>query len=159
MSNNSKNEKTSRAPIQRIQESLRDLVSAMDGLNQAVGERVSLRPVDLEVLDSVDREGPLSPRDLVRKLSIHPATLTGVLDRLEAGGWVERLADPSDRRRVVVRALRTRGGELRRLYGPMARSLADICADFSPAELEAIQEFLDRVAEAARRSRPREGSD
>src|SRR5690606_36211262 len=103
MSNNSKNEKTSRAPIQRIQESLRDLVSAMDGLNQAVGERVSLRPVDLEVLDSVDREGPLSPRDLVRKLSIHPATLTGVLDRLEAGGWVERLADPSARRRVVVR--------------------------------------------------------
>lgn len=143
-----------RNSIRRIQESLRDLVAAMEGLNQAVSGLVSLRPVDLEVLDVVDREGPLSPRDLVRRLSIHPATLTGVLDRLEEGGWVERLADPSDRRRVVVRALRKRGRELRRLYGPMARSLAEICADFSPSELEAIGEFLDRATDAARLSRP-----
>lgn len=154
MSNNQRSEITDQSTTRRIQEGLRDLVTAMGGLNQAVGEQISLRPVDLEVLDVVDRHGPLSPSDVARRLSIHPATLTGVLDRLQEGGWVERLADPSDRRRVVVRALRKRGGELRRLYGPMARSLTEICAGFSSSELATIQEFLDRTTEAAHRSRP-----
>jgi DNA-binding MarR family transcriptional regulator len=41
--------------------------------------------------------------------------MTGVLDRLERGGWVARDRHPSDRRAVVVRALRDQDAELMRL--------------------------------------------
>lgn len=144
--------------VQQIQEGLRDLVWALDGLNQAVGAQVALRPVDLEVLDTVARSGPTPPSQLAEILGIHPATLTGILDRLEEGGWAERITDPSDRRRVLIRALRDRGTELRRLYAPMARHLTEICARFSPSDLEAIRHFLESSAEAARKARPRRSS-
>jgi DNA-binding MarR family transcriptional regulator len=38
------------------------------------------------------------------------ATITGILDRLERGGWAARDRDPSDRRAVRVRALLDRNG-------------------------------------------------
>ncbi len=44
----------------------------------------------------------LSAGDLASVLHLHPSTLTGVLDRLEAKGLVARRADPADRRRAVL---------------------------------------------------------
>jgi len=134
--------------LREIQESLRDLSSELARLNQLVGEQVDLQPVDLGVLDLVSRHGPISPSRLVEMLGIHPATLTGVLDRLSDGGWVERRADPEDRRRITVVALRQRGGELARLYRPMSTSIAEICSTFTPAQLETIRGFLVQIVEA-----------
>lgn len=68
-----------------------------------------------------------------------------------AGGWVARGPDPRDRRRLQVTALRDRAAELTRLYGPMSRSIAKICASYTPAELDTIHGFLQRIAEAGRR--------
>jgi len=45
--------------------------------------------------------------------------MTGVLDRLERGGWIARERDPDDRRAVVVRTLRDRYAELLRHYSGM----------------------------------------
>lgn len=140
------------AVIRQIQEALRDLSAELGRLNQAVGEHVDLRSGDLEVLDVVARKGSLSPSQLAATLGIHPATLTGILDRLEAGGWVARQADPTDRRRIQVSALRRRGGELARLYGPMSRSIAELCSTYTPDQLETIRDFLERAGEAGHRA-------
>ena len=82
-----------------IQHHLRDLIALLHQLNDAVGARVELRGPDLEVLDLVARHGLVSPSEVASATGIHPATLTGVIDRLEEGGWVTRLPDP---RTVVV---------------------------------------------------------
>ena len=100
------------------------------------------------MLDMIGRDGPMSPRDITRATGIHPATLTGLLDRLEKGGWLTRRADPSDRRRVIVEALTERGGELNRLYGPMSKALTEICASYSDEELRTIISFLEQAADA-----------
>ena len=42
-------------------------------------------------------------RDLVTATAQRPSTLTGVLDRLERRGLIERAANPADRRSVLVR--------------------------------------------------------
>jgi MarR family len=39
-------------------------------------------------LDLITRHGPLSPSAPARRAGLHPATMTGILDRLERGGWV-----------------------------------------------------------------------
>ena len=44
-----------------------------------------------------------SVRDLVAATAQRPSTLTGVLDRLERRGLIERAANPADRRSVLVR--------------------------------------------------------
>lgn len=142
------------ASVQQVQEALRDLAAEMGRLNHAVGLHVALRPGDLEVLDAVARFGPVSPTWLADSLSVHPATLTGVLDRLESGGWTERRPDPTDRRRVLVHALSDRGGELRRLYAPMAGAVAELCAAYSPAELTVVLDFLRQARRAGERTAP-----
>jgi DNA-binding MarR family transcriptional regulator len=82
-------------------------------------------------------------------MQIHPATMTGILDRLERGGWVLRERAPDDRRRVFLKALRSRGPELVRLYAPMNNALDQICADLSAEQLRTVVDFLRSVSAAA----------
>src|SRR5438552_8090015 len=131
-----------------IKQSLRALSIQLSLLNHQVGAHAGLNDVDLDCLDLVARHGPLSPSALAQRASLHPATMTGILDRLERGGWVVRERDPSDRRAVVVRALRDRNAELVRLYGGMNSSMSDICGSYSVAELATLADFLRRTVEA-----------
>jgi DNA-binding MarR family transcriptional regulator len=133
-----------------IKESLRDLRVQLALLNHRVGGYLELRDVDLDCLDLIGRHGPISPSALARRAGLHPATMTGILDRLERGGWVARGRDPSDRRAITVHARRDRAGELYRLYAGMNRSMDEICAGYSEAELELLADFLRRTTDAGR---------
>ena len=42
-------------------------------------------------------------KELVSDIGFPPSTLTGILDRLTAAGWLSREADADDRRAVVMR--------------------------------------------------------
>jgi DNA-binding MarR family transcriptional regulator len=67
-----------------IKESLRELGLQLSLLNHHVGTHVDLKDVDLDCLELINRHGPLSPSALARRAGLHPATMTGILDRLEA---------------------------------------------------------------------------
>jgi DNA-binding MarR family transcriptional regulator len=131
-----------------IKESMRELSIQLSLLNHQVGAHLELRDVDLGCLDTIARNGPLSPSALARRAGLHPATVTGILDRLERGGWVARERDPADRRAVVVRALHQRTAEMMRLYAGMNSSMDQLCARYSEAELAVIDDFLTRAAHA-----------
>jgi DNA-binding MarR family transcriptional regulator len=136
------------ALTEEIQIYLRDLIAGLRQLNDAVGARVELKGPDLEILDLVARHGPLSPSEVAASTGVHPATLTGIVDRLELRGWLTRVPDPDDRRRVRLEARRERGPELVRLYGPMNRSLSEICAALTPDQLQVVRDFLRDAAVA-----------
>ncbi|HZC25843.1 MAG TPA: MarR family transcriptional regulator [Actinopolymorphaceae bacterium] len=138
-----------------VQQALRDLGTQLSLLNYRIGGNVELRNVDLLCLDVVDQDGPLSPSALARRAGLHPATMTGVLDRLERGRWIVRERDPADRRGVAVRVLRERSAELFHLYAGMRTELNGICADYSEEELATVADFLARVAAAGRESADR----
>jgi DNA-binding MarR family transcriptional regulator len=127
-----------------IRKSLRELRVQLSLLNHRVGGRLELKDVDLDCLDLISSHGP------ARRAGLHPATMTGILDRLERGGWVARERDPDDRRAVVVRVLPERSAELVRLYSGMNTSLDEICAGYGEAELELLADFLRRTADAGR---------
>jgi DNA-binding MarR family transcriptional regulator len=131
-----------------IKESLRELSIQLALLNHQVVARLDFNDGDLACLDLISRHGPLSPSALARRAGLHPATITGVLDRLERGGWVARERDPADRRAVPVRALRDRNAELLRLYSGMNRSMDEVCAQYSDTELQLLAGFLRRTADA-----------
>lgn len=131
-----------------VKQSLRELGNQLSLLNHRVGARLALKDVDLDCLDVIARHGPFSPGALAQRAGLHPATMTGVIDRLERDGWVMRERDPADRRAVLVRALPERATELVRLYAGMNRSMDEICAQYGSAELDLIADFLDRTANA-----------
>jgi DNA-binding MarR family transcriptional regulator len=135
-----------------IKDSLRELGIQLALLNHQVVARLDLNDADLRCLDITARYGPLSPSALARRAGFHPATITGILDRLERGGWVARERDPDDRRAVTVRALRDRSAELLRLYSGMSTSMDDVCAQYTDAELQLLAGFLRRTADAGQRA-------
>ena len=131
-----------------IKESMRELSIQLSLLNHQVGAHLELRDIDLSCLDTIARHGPLSPSALARSAGLHPATVTGILDRLERGGWVARERDPSDRRAVLVRALRDRNTEVFRLYAGMNASMDQILAGYTADELDVLASFLRRTTDA-----------
>jgi DNA-binding MarR family transcriptional regulator len=85
--------------------------------------------------------------------------MTGILDRLERGGWVARERDPDDRRAVLVSALRGRTAELFRHYAGMNGSMDEIIADYDEAQLELLADFLRRTIAAGRDAAERLASE
>jgi DNA-binding MarR family transcriptional regulator len=131
-------------------EALRGLNNQLSLLNRQVSTHLEVKDVDLGCLELITRHGPLSPSALARRAGLHPATLTGILDRLQRGGWISRDREPNaaDRRAVSVRALRERNSEMFRLYAGMNAAMDQICADYTEAELELLADFLRRVNQA-----------
>ncbi|WP_326945849.1 MarR family transcriptional regulator [Amycolatopsis sp. NBC_01307] len=133
-----------------VKEALRELRNQLSLLNHQVSGRLAIKDVDLDCLELISRNGPLSPSSLARSAGLHPATMTGILDRLQKGGWIVRERDPeaTDRRAIAVRAVRGRNAELFRLYSGMNGALDEICDEYSEAELDLISDFLRRARAA-----------
>jgi DNA-binding MarR family transcriptional regulator len=84
-------------------------------------------------------------KDLANALSIEGPTLTGLLDRMERAGFLERRGDPEDRRSVLV-YLTNKGKQI----GPEVTSLADMLdqnlrIQFSKEEFNLFISILDRI--------------
>ena len=135
-----------------VRDALRDVRNQLSTVTRQVGGRLELKDVDMDCLDLINLAGPISPTALARRAGLHPATVTGILDRLERGGWVVRERAGNDRRAVVVRALRTRNAEVYALLAPMNDAVEQICGDYTEADLAMIATFLHRVTDAGRRA-------
>jgi DNA-binding MarR family transcriptional regulator len=73
--------------------------------------RHGVTPTAVAVLDALDAGDSPSHRELAARIGLSPATITPVLDRLEAAGEIRRDRDTGDRR--VVRVHRTAAGTAR----------------------------------------------
>lgn len=121
--------------------------------NDRVAAAAGLNPRDLDILDVIDRDAPCTPGHLVTRTGIRAATLTGVLSRLEADGWIRRETAAEDARSTRLTPT-ARFDELRRLYGPGDELVRGLVDDIPRETLDHIGRFLmdtaDVVREAAR---------
>ncbi|WP_437570930.1 MarR family winged helix-turn-helix transcriptional regulator [Sorangium sp. So ce542] len=131
-------------------------------LHQAIAERLGLKGTDHKYLDVLRRAaeaGPVTPGDLVQLTGLTSGGVTGVLDRLEAAGFVRRVKHPSDRRQLVVEPVVERYAEIGALFAPFRERWAVLCSRYSLAELRLICDFFEQATalmaeEIARMQRP-----
>jgi len=128
---------------------LRELVSAAQLFQSAAGVRARLTPTELAVLTLL-RANPRVAGQLALATQLTTGAITRVLDGLERRGYVTRLPDPGDRRRVVVTAVAERIAALDVLFGPMTDAAAAVQARFSPAEQQTIARFLTATTDMLR---------
>jgi DNA-binding transcriptional ArsR family regulator len=119
--------------------------SIMQLLGQMSAERIGINVTDLNCLNIVALAGPMTAGELARATGLTTASITGVLDRLEDGGFVRRERDPKDRRRVIVTL--NPGPGLREIgptFGPLVRAWRDAAAGYSDEELRLLLDFQRR---------------
>jgi DNA-binding HxlR family transcriptional regulator len=125
--------------------------SIMQLLGQVSADRIGINATDLNCLNLVALTGRLTAGELARQTGLSTASITGVLDRLEEGGFVRRVRDPHDRRRVIVEL----GGgaglrEVGTTFGPVVKAWRATAAQYSDDELRLLREFQGRVEEIMR---------
>lgn len=137
-----------RRRITEAKQRLRELRIELAVLNHRVGSRIEIKDVDFDCLDVITHHGPISPTALARRVGVHLATMTGILDRLERGGWIVRERDESDRRAVLVRSVPDKQRPIYELYGGMNSSLDTILDGYSDEQLDLLTDFLRRCTQA-----------
>ena len=117
----------------------------------AVAARQGLSASEEKALDLLERSGPLTAGELARQSGLAPASVTALINRLEAKGFARRVQNPSDRRSVLVEVDRERVyATVAPLFADWVGSLQELYAGYTDEQLEVILHFLN---EAARRQR------
>ena len=117
----------------------------------AVAAKQGLSASEEKALDLLERSGPLTAGELARQSGLAPASVTGLINRLEHKGFARRIQNPSDRRSILVEVdVERLYARVAPLFADWARSLQELYAGYSDEQLEVILHFLN---EAARRQR------
>ena len=125
------------------------LALASDRIGTAFASQHDLHTTDFRALTAIyraERAGqPLTARRLAEQLQVSPGAVTYLVDRLAATGHVHRDADPSDRRRVLLR-IGDHGMEIAgAFFGPLGQAHADAMASYSDEDLTTCLRFLSDV--------------
>jgi DNA-binding MarR family transcriptional regulator len=133
--------------IRRLKLNLRHFVVELLVSNFEAAENVGLNPTDLGSLCLLLLHGPAPAGRLAELTGLSTGAVTGVIDRLEEGGFVRREPDPGDRRKVIVVPNPGRvDRDLFPHFPSLQRARAETFYDnFSVAELELITVFLSRL--------------
>ena len=122
--------------------------SIMQLLGQVSADRIGINATDLNCLNLVALTGHMTAGDLAKQTGLSTASITGVLDRLEEGGFVRRVRDPHDRRRVIAELAGGPGlREVGHTFGPVVKSWRAAAADYSDDELRLLLEFQGKLEE------------
>ncbi len=101
-----------------------------------------LTPIQHLILEALWREDGLSASDIGKKLVLDGATLSGVLDRMAAGGWVLKESDAADKR-VLRIFLTPKSRELQpRLSEARDRTNEDLLKPFTLEEKVLLKRLL-----------------
>ena len=125
---------------------LRGLLQAGDLYRTKVANYFGLGWTELQAVGHLVAAGELGHSELAHRLAITTGAATALVDRLERVRLAARHPHPQDRRRSMVR-LSPEGEELVRASREWTRQLFD---DLDTAQLEALTEQLDELAEKLR---------
>lgn len=109
-------------------------------------ERVSLP--HFRVLVLLDNLGPLSVTALAEHLGLVVSTFSRSLDRLEAGGWVQRAQGADDRRQVSVSITDAGAGLVQEVTAVRVRALQAVFARISGEDRAVLERAFTAFADA-----------
>jgi DNA-binding MarR family transcriptional regulator len=129
---------------QRLLAALRDtslrLSTHYGFYTDAVASRLGLNRIDVDCLALLSMEGPITAGRLADLTGFTTGGVSGVLDRLERAGFVQREVDPDDRRRVIVRIVPEQIQRLIPLSSGLQQAMDRVYAESTDGELATLLE-------------------
>lgn len=126
----------------------RELSTAAVLFHTAMSERRGLSATEGKALDLLDRFGPLTARELAERSGLAPASVTGLVDRLEAKGAARRVPHPQDRRRILIELDREWVRQFDGLFDDFVKALLELSERYTDDQLDAVVDFMTRAAQA-----------
>jgi DNA-binding MarR family transcriptional regulator len=117
-----------------------------DMLDEAAAGYLGINRTDARALDVIDQHGQIAAGDLARELRLSTGAVTTLVDRLERAGFARRVADPTDRRRVLIEVTPVVQENAERIYGPIDGAF-DAYADYTDEDLDVVLRF-QRMSQA-----------
>jgi DNA-binding MarR family transcriptional regulator len=123
---------------------VRQLTGLSASFHRAAAARTEMNVTDLEVIGLLELGGPMTAGQLAELMGLTTGAITGMIDRMEKGGFLRRERDPQDGRRVIV-GLATDGKPLKKI-APVLNALgpgwSELAARYSDDQLALLTEFL-----------------
>lgn len=130
--------------VVRLTTEVRRQQVAYDRFHDAVAAHLGVNRTDLRCLDMLDLHQPLSAGDLAAQTGLTTGAVTAMLDRLEKIGYVRRVRDPADRRRVLVETGDKARDRIAEIYRPFAEATVPMLDAFTDDQLTLLTDFLRR---------------
>lgn len=135
-----------RKDIDSVIRSLRRVNLQGSFFGQTVAIRFGLTESDVEAIEVLIDTGAETAGRLSDLMGLTTGAVTRVIDRLEQAGYVRRVPDPADRRRVIVELVPERVAGLAATMARVGDKSASEIDRYSEAELAVINDFLTRMA-------------
>jgi DNA-binding MarR family transcriptional regulator len=133
------------AVVKEIVGAIRRLIRAVSIDSVKMSRQYSLTAPQSGVLRSLSRGEPLSSASLSRELCVTPSNITGIIDRLEKKGLVQR-SRMQDDRRVTLIQLTELGSQLSRdLPDPIEVRLISGLSELPPKKVKKLDEALEKI--------------
>ena len=148
--------------IEAIGEKFREMSTETSLFHQAVGDKLGLHITDHKCLDFIYRYGAMTAGRLAELSGLTTGAVTGIIDRLEAAGYVRRTDDPKDRRKTIVQPTRNRRLEkkIENIFLPLRESMHKLLSSYSDEQLafllDATSEFIKQTHEESIKLRDRQ---
>ncbi len=117
---------------------------------QTVAIRFGLSESDIETLEALIDMGASTAGRLSDLTGLTSGAVTRVIDRLEQAGFVRRVPDPADRRRVIVEAIPEKVAAVQATLNRVGSASADEIGRYTDAQLALITDFLTRMEQITR---------
>lgn len=130
---------------ERILRSLRRISRAIELHSKQLKATHRLTAPQLICLRELRDVGHTTPSELARAVSLSQATITGILDRLEARGMVQRARNPRDKRRVIVELTEEGRAAVDAAPLPLHQRFARRLATLSEDDRAQIEGVLGRI--------------
>jgi DNA-binding MarR family transcriptional regulator len=121
--------------------------NATDQMDDAAARGMGVNRTDARCLDLVEQFGPMTAGRLAEGAGLTTGSVTAVIDRLVAKGYLRRVPDPGDRRRVMVEITEQLEERAGRYYGPLAELAFPFLSRYTVTELETISGYLRAATE------------
>jgi len=108
---------------------------------------LNITPVQAMVIGFLSEQDQVMAGELGKKVELDSATLTGILDRLEAAQLIERKGNPDDRRSVKIHLTRQgqeTGREARKL---IEEANKEFLAAFTENEKQTLRSLIKKLRE------------
>jgi DNA-binding MarR family transcriptional regulator len=115
-------------------------------MHEAIGRKAGLSGTDHKYLGFLLQKGQMTAGELAVLCGLTTGAITGMIDRFETKGLVQRQPSPDDRRKVIIVPDKTRiMNLLSPLYKSHQEAVDKIISTYTEAELKPIERFLTEL--------------